>query len=119
MPFYDYECSVHGWFEEIRPVADRYLAPCPECGAECRYDPLATAPSSVTLSARAKAEVMEVLEHAVGPHERVPDMQTHGQVKEFLRRRGFHPDGIILTSELARRLDVPVYDHMEVDRAGK
>jgi len=117
MPLYDYNCAVHGAFDAFNTVRGRFHAPCPECGVNCDYSPTSPGITTTVLSGRAKAEVMEVLEHAVGPHERVPDMQTHGQVREFLRRRGFSPDGIIKTTELARRLDVPIYDHLEVDRA--
>lgn len=34
MPMYDYQCPKCGAaFEELRPLAERDTAPCPECGA--------------------------------------------------------------------------------------
>ncbi|HYP77839.1 MAG TPA: zinc ribbon domain-containing protein [Polyangiaceae bacterium] len=34
MPTYEFECSEHGDFELLRPIAQmREPAPCPECGA--------------------------------------------------------------------------------------
>jgi len=32
MPVYEYECPVHGKFDTWKPMAERHLALCPECG---------------------------------------------------------------------------------------
>jgi len=119
MPTFEYVCKEHGPFDEIRPIRKRKRAKCPKCGRWCRYNPVASNPSTTALSEGAREELMEVLQHAVPPGERVPDIRTHGQVKEFLVHHGFHPDGIIHTTELARRMGIPRYDHMERDREKK
>lgn len=36
MPTYEHECSEHGLFNDVRPMAESgKSAPCPKCGAEC------------------------------------------------------------------------------------
>ncbi len=119
MPFYDYECTVHGRFEQIRRIAERHAAECPECGMTCDRLPMSIQQTTTALSENAKAELMDVLQHAVSVGERVPDINTYGQAQEFLHRRGFSLDGVILTTELGRRLNAKPYDHMEVERQRK
>lgn len=38
MPLYDYHCSCNHSFEAMKPIADRYTAECPECGADAKME---------------------------------------------------------------------------------
>ena len=35
MPTYDYKCVEHGYFEQVRRVADYAEGECPTCGEKC------------------------------------------------------------------------------------
>ena len=36
MPIYEYKCPVHGLFEGRKPVDERAIGFCPQCGVACQ-----------------------------------------------------------------------------------
>jgi putative FmdB family regulatory protein len=64
MPTYEFECTDHGSYELVRPIAQvREPAPCPECGADGKR--LLSAPNLASGSAvgRRAAAVNERSQH--------------------------------------------------------
>jgi len=37
MPFYDYKCEEHGYFEQMNRIADRAEGDCPTCGSASKH----------------------------------------------------------------------------------
>ena len=100
MPTYEYQCPVHGAFDEIRAIADRNdPMACPECGLLCERNTIAVRANVTPLTQELRDFYGDAADAITAPWDRVPEFASVGDVHRYFRVQGVSPDNIVPSKE--------------------
>ncbi len=120
MPTYEYECPVHGAFDEIRRIAERNEpTACPECAILCERNVIIAPPATTIMTDELRDLYGDVIDAVTLPWDRAPDMNSVGDVNQYLRSKGISPDAIVPRKEWDKKTGRPSFKErngFELDR---
>ena len=120
MPIYEYECPVHGPFDEIRRVAERNEPmACGECGVLCKRNEISAPPHTTLLTEELRGVYGDAVDAITLPWEKTPVINSLGDVQAHFKKKGVSMDAIVPNKEWRDRTGRPSHKErtgIELDR---